>query len=187
MRRRGFTLIELLVVVAVIALLASVILSRVNTARAKARDVRREADLRSVIVALQLMYDTEGHFPRMSWHISSEPEFLDYLVVHGYLRSHPVDPVNGVDFPNAYLYSYSSFKNAPGGEEGQFYQINYDVEAQPNVVGSPCGLYGTDGIWVTPTHCHMNYPGPLPCSDPYLIQAVVPADCQVLQDANIDM
>ena len=53
----GFTLIELLVVISVIGLLASVILVSLNSARGKARDARRRADLRQISTAMELYYD----------------------------------------------------------------------------------------------------------------------------------
>jgi len=59
--QKGFTLIELLVVIAVIGILAAVIMASLNSARVKARDARRKADLRQVAVALELYkgsYDT---------------------------------------------------------------------------------------------------------------------------------
>lgn len=60
---RGFTLIELLVVIAIIGLLSAVILATLGSARAKARDARRYADLESVALALELYYDARGSYP----------------------------------------------------------------------------------------------------------------------------
>ncbi len=60
---KGFTLIELLVVVAIIGILSSVVLASLNSARAKARDVRRKADLVQIRTALELYYHTNGSYP----------------------------------------------------------------------------------------------------------------------------
>ncbi len=61
---RGFTLIELLVVIAIIGLLSSVVLASLNRARSKARDARRIQDIKQLMTALELYYDTNGRYPR---------------------------------------------------------------------------------------------------------------------------
>lgn len=60
---RGFTLIELLVVIAIIGILSSVVLSSLNTARARARDTQRITDIKEVQKAVELYFSETGSYP----------------------------------------------------------------------------------------------------------------------------
>lgn len=60
--KEGFTLIELLVVVAIIGILSSVVISSLNTSRAKARDIRRKSDLHQIRTALAMYFNERGDY-----------------------------------------------------------------------------------------------------------------------------
>lgn len=136
---KGFTLIELLVVIAIIGLLASIILVSLNSAREKARDTRRVADIKQIQIALELYYSKYGTLPRPHnygennsspgywdgwWDLSSGDGdgdgiyFLDFLVDAGLISASPMDPLNTPidfnDFPFADGYRYVYFV-APKG------------------------------------------------------------------------
>jgi len=59
----GFTLIELLVVVSIIAMIASVILSALGTAKQKAQDTSKVRELQEVRTALQMYFGDNGYYP----------------------------------------------------------------------------------------------------------------------------
>jgi prepilin-type N-terminal cleavage/methylation domain-containing protein len=61
--KKGFTILELLVVVAIIGLLSAVVLAALNSSRSKGRDAKRIEEIRQVINALELSYNTTGKYP----------------------------------------------------------------------------------------------------------------------------
>lgn len=62
-KSEGFTLIELLVVLSIIMFVASIAFASINTARTRTRDARRRADLKQIVVALEIYQNDFGKFP----------------------------------------------------------------------------------------------------------------------------
>lgn len=153
----GFTLIELMVVISIIALLSSVLLASLSTARMKARDAERLTATRSVVNALELYYTKNNHYPCSNLSNSSSATFLQDLVTEGFLPKKLTDPIN----VGGSVYGYVSIKSEAGGQCGAYAIFTYDIE----VPGTPCIL---GGKFITTTHCHIPYPSQLVCGDPWL-------------------
>lgn len=61
--RRAFTLVELLVVIAIIGILSSIAVLAISNAREKARNVKRVADVRQVLMSLELYNNDYNGYP----------------------------------------------------------------------------------------------------------------------------
>lgn len=89
---KGFTLIELLVVITIIGILSSVVLTSLNSARAKSRDARRVSDIGQIRIALEFYFDDNGTYPA---------SLADLVPAYIPSQSAPADPLDGIIYPYA--------------------------------------------------------------------------------------
>jgi len=139
--KKGFTLIELLVVIAIIGLLSTLSILALNSARARARDAKRVADVKQIQTALEMCYNDTGNYPADAAHLAASTT--------AYLRLIPTPPtpVDGSSCPAVQpLYTYT--KTGGTGSSGtSSYTINYCLGAAVNVItagmqtATPAGIF----------------------------------------------
>lgn len=123
MKKRGFTLIELLVVIAIIGMLTSIVLVSMGGARKKARDAKRESDIRQISTAMEMCYDdsscsgaTGGAQQYLLLNVDSYGR-LNNTSIGSYLSRLPTDPGGGSQ-TNCYVQgamvagNYCAFSNS---------------------------------------------------------------------------
>ncbi|MBU4351268.1 prepilin-type N-terminal cleavage/methylation domain-containing protein [Candidatus Parcubacteria bacterium] len=125
-KKKGFTLIELLVVIAVIGLLASIVLVSMGGARKKARDSKRQADIRQIGTAMELYYsDAEAY-------LSTAAGANTVTVIGTYMLKVPTDPTNS----GSYLYTWIA-----NAADLQKYCVYVLLEGGSYLAGSEAGVF----------------------------------------------
>ena len=163
----GFTLIELLVVIAIIGVLASIVLAALNTARSKARDANRVAEMQQISKALTLYYDDNGSYPPYvgsdlrqsscfsgggaSDSVGQWSNALNVLVTDGYLPSLPNDPVNNGVPGQSNVLCYTYHINTGGASP---YDSCYDAKTNTMYYDNQYGYI----IYFTLENPNSNYP-----------------------------
>jgi len=135
--KKAFTLIELLVVIAVIGLLASIVSVAVNSARVKARDVQRKANIKQIQTALELYYDANGAYPpsggaaspNSGWSNSTDASWNTLqTALAPYLSTLPHDPREDASgWPGGGAQSFAYFSLGYGCTQ-QWYMLVYRLE-----------------------------------------------------------
>lgn len=113
-KKSGFTLIELLVVIAIIGIIISVGMVSMGGARAKARDAKRQIDMRQVVSAQeQVMTDDQSYFQAAAQDgIPAVKNSADKIYLQAFQDS------QGLDHPYKWLGNNNSIS---GCSPGKFY------------------------------------------------------------------
>ncbi|HEV8601648.1 MAG TPA: prepilin-type N-terminal cleavage/methylation domain-containing protein [Patescibacteria group bacterium] len=153
MKQKGFTLIELLVVISVIGLLAAVVLVAMNSTRSKARNARRNADIKQLVTAFNLGLSSSNFLPLNAggvWACVSSScyggwsTYVANVPVDAFLATYiskPSDPQDSSRGEGGYAY-YNVYAGTTSGYDGYVFPVGaylyWSVELPVN--SSSCGI-----------------------------------------------
>ena len=153
----GFTIVELLIVIVVIAILAAISIVAYTGIQQRARDSKRQSDMKSVEKVLELYHVDKGGYPNCSGGtyfpnsgaVVCDVSSLAAALVPTYVASLPADPVNTGN--SRYFY-------AAGYKKTGSTSFNYD-QSDNFITGMllETQVGNENGGWVGPPH--LNYLG----------------------------
>ncbi|MDD4901064.1 MAG: prepilin-type N-terminal cleavage/methylation domain-containing protein [Patescibacteria group bacterium] len=112
----GFTLIELLVVISVIGFLSTLTITMLNSARIKARDAKRQADLVQIQKAIELYFIDNSYYPQCGTDVCSTTGYASNMsnlaVVPQHMAKMPLDPTN-INGSYGYYYARGYKRTGP--------------------------------------------------------------------------
>ncbi|MFA6306221.1 MAG: hypothetical protein WCV70_00370 [Patescibacteria group bacterium] len=133
-----------LVAVVFIGCLLAIFLSGFDVIKSKVRDIKRRADIKILIKALDLYHDKYGQYPDSAddwqgWDISisynkGEEDFLSILRKEGLIDRPVRDPINN----DLYYYRYQNFSAGEFGCQNSFYILqasNFELPTNNNGAG----------------------------------------------------
>jgi general secretion pathway protein G len=133
---KGFTFIELLVVIAIIAILSTVVMAGLNSARAKGRDARRLSDIKQMQAALELYFDSCSGYPTVSTTLSTGDNTgctAGNTKFGSFMNPIPTNPG-----PGGAAYSYTSDRST--------YSMGFSLEGSSGTLGSGAHTATPSGI-----------------------------------------
>ena len=93
-KKKAFTLIEMLIVIVIIGILAAALIPRLASARGRANDVARKADLAQTAAALVSSQIDKGTFPSTIWSLAN----ISWDLISAGMSSIPDDPTSDRKF-----------------------------------------------------------------------------------------
>ena len=117
-KRAAFTLVELLVVISIIALLSTIAVTAMGSARKQARNTKRISDIKQLATAFYLAYNNNGSYPAGGWACVTTActggwvsigadSTIDGIIFgsNGYMAAKPTDPTGDAKTYGGYVYA----------------------------------------------------------------------------------
>lgn len=136
-KKKAFTLIELLVVIAIIGILATLAVVSLQSARARARDSKRVADVKQMQTALELYFNDNSSYPS---------DINSGIGTYMAIKPTAPTPADG-DCPTPPAYTYTQIAT------GSSYTISFCLGAKTGEIEAGCNVASPGGI-STSTTCN---------------------------------